>query len=261
MFEKIYGVDPSGRQVKYTESDLRIKVQNNELSDLNLIYRSNTKSAFAAFRLMSFLSNKSGKEERVTKFLVEIGTYDANKPKGSRQTSCIQTFLDEDDFAYFCTLLSSGRVFTKLRENPVAYLHHGGTSEAKRFRVYKGSKLPIILEAAQGPGIKGSNGQTIPDRWDSDNKPQVKKALIGLSEEEAVKIGTAGLRAISILDLWRAFGRDEENLRLISITKRREQSDSRYQEPRQQSGYNNNYGRSNGYNRNTGYQERYYARA
>ena len=223
MFEKIYRVDAYGRQEKIPIQDLQIMANQDAVSDLNLIYRSNTKTAFAAFRLNSFISNKSGRDERVTMFLVEIGTYDSRKPKGQRQTGYVQIYLDEDDFSYFCSLMMNGRIVDRFaRGEKVPYKHHSGTSDAKRLRAYRGQKMPIILEAAQGPGKKGDNGQTLPDDWEGRNKEKVKKTLIGLNEEEAHKIGAAGLRAISILDMWRAFGRDEENLALINVTKKRE---------------------------------------
>lgn len=229
MFEKIYRVDEHGVQKKIPIQDLQIMVNQGQLSDLNLIYRSNTKSAFAAFRLNSFISEKSGQKERVTKFLVEIGTYDTKKPKGQRQTGYVQIYLDEDDFSYFCSLMMNGRIGDRIaRGERIPYKHHSGTSDAKRLRIYRGQKMPIILEAAQGPGIKGGNGQTLPDDWDGKNKPSVKKALIGLNDEEAHKIGAAGLRAIAILDMWRAFGRDGENLALINVTKKKENSAGGY---------------------------------
>lgn len=226
MFEKIYRVDEHGVQKKIPIQDLQIMANQGTVSDLNLIYRSNTRSAFAAFRLKSFMSNRSGRNERVTKFLVEIGTYDANKQKGSRQTGYVSIYLDENDFSYFCNLMSSGRLMDRLaRGEKVPYEIHNGTEDAKRLRAYRGQKMPIILEASQGPGKKGNQGQTLPDDWQGRNKSNVKKALIGLNEEEAYKIGAAGLRAIAILDMWRAFGRDEENLALINVSKKKENSD------------------------------------
>ena len=223
MFEKIYRVDEHGVQRKVSIQDLQIMANQGTVSDLNLIYRSNTKTAFAAFRLSSFISNKNARSERVTKFLVEIGTYDARKPKGSRQTGYVSIYLDEDEFSYFCSLMMNGRIVDRMaRGEKVPYKLHNGTEDAKRLRVYRGQKMPIILEAAQGPGVKGNNGQTLPDNWEGSNKEKVKKALIGLNEEEAHKIGAAGLRAISILDMWRAFGRDEENLALINVTKKKD---------------------------------------
>lgn len=248
MFEKIYTLDEHGIQKKIPIQDLQIMANQGTVSDLNLIYRSNTKSAFAAFRLNSFISNRSGKSERVTKFLVEIGTYDASKPKGSRQTGYVSIYLDEDDFSYFCFLMEGGRVTERFaRGEQIPYKHHSGTDNAKRLRIYKGQKMPIILEAAQGPGVKGGNGQTLPDNWDGANKSKVTKALIGLNEEEAHKIGSAGKRALAILDMWRAFGKDEENLALINVSKKKENNAS-YGEAR------NSYSRG-GYDR--GYQRDY----
>ena len=227
MFEKIYAVDKNGIQCKVSAEDLQIMTNNDQISDLNLIYRSNTKNSFAAFRLSSWVDrekSKVGIHERVSKFLVEIGTYDSSKPKGQRQKEYIQIFMDEDEFSYFCGLLKNGRIMDVMERkeragDKVPYLLHNGKGDAKRLRIYRGSKLPIILEAAQGPGKEGGNGQTLPDDWNGKNKDRVRKATIGLSEQEAGKIGAAGERALAILDMWRAFGRDEENLKLINIRK------------------------------------------
>ena len=259
MFEKIYRVDEHGQQKKIPIQDLQIMANQGSVSDLNLIYRSNTKSAFAAFRLMSFISTRDHKKERVTKFLVEIGTYDASKPKGMRQKEYVQIYLDEHDFSYFCNMMNSGRMVDLMRQGvKVPYKHHSGTDDAKRLRVYPGTKMPIILEAAQGPGVKGNNGQTLPDNWDGANKPKVRKTLIALSEEEAFKIGSAGLRAVAILDMWRAFGRDEENLALINVTKKKTDYDKAAQGTQGGYGYTNSQG---GYQRNqNAYRNGYAAR-
>jgi len=238
MFEKIYRTDENGIQKKISMKDLQIMANQETVSDLNLIYKSNTKTAYAAFRLTSWISDQpKNRGERVTKFLVEIGTYDASKPKGSRQKENIKIFLDDDDFSYFCEMLKSGRILDRLeRGDKVPYEVHNGKGDAKRLRIFKGSKLPIILEAAQGPGKEGSNGQTLPDDWQGKNKDLVRKSLIGLSCEEAFKIGLAGARALQILDMWRAFGRDSENLALINIRKKNDAD--RYQDAQRRQGGN-----------------------
>ena len=234
MFEKIYTVDKSGAQHKLSAQDLRIMVNNDQVSDLNLIYRANTKKAFAAFRLTSWLDRdkaEKGIRERVVKFLVEVGAYDPSKPKGQRQKEYIQIFMDEDEFSYFCGLLKGGRIMDVMERKErsgdrVPYLLHNGKGDAKRLRIYRGSKMPVILEAAQGPGKLGENGQTLPDAWEGANKDKVRKTMIGLSEQEIGKIGAAGERALSILDMWRAFGREEEDLSLINIRKEGRKNDS-----------------------------------
>ena len=260
MFEKIYQVDANGRQVKMTANDLQIMADNDQVSDLNLIYRANSKKAFVAFRLSSWLDKEKleqGIRDRVVKFLVEVGTYDSSKPKGQRQKDYIQIFMDEDEFSYFCGLLKNGRIMDVMDRKAnmgekIAYLLHNGKGDAKRLRIYRGSKLPIILEAAQGPGKLGSNNQTLPDDWEGRNKDKVSKAMIGLSEQEAGKMGAAGERALAVLDMWRAFGRDEENLGLINIRKKgRQQSARDYDRgysprPQQRDNYNNGSGYYNG---------------
>lgn len=280
MFEKIYTFT-NGVQHKLSAQDLKIMVNNDQVSDLNLIYRANTKKAFVAFRLSSWVDrDKAGKgvHERVVKFLVEVGAYDPSKPKGQRQKEYIQIFMDEDEFSYFCGLLKGGRILDVMERkersgDKVPYLLHNGKGDAKRLRIYRGSKMPVILEAAQGPGKTGDNGQTLPDAWEGANKDKVRKAMIGLSEQEVGKIGAAGERALSILDMWRAFGRDEENLSLINIRKegRKNVNADRYEERgsyREQSrGYDGQgYGsyaadgsRARGGANNTGYYDNGYA--
>lgn len=260
MFEKIYGVDRNGTQRKISAEDLQILANDDKISDLNLIYKANTKSSFAAFRLSSWVDRekaKAGIHERVAKFLIEVGTYDSSKPKGQRQKEYIQIFMDEDEFSYFCGLLKGGRIMEVMERKErsgekVPYVLHNGKGEAKRLRIYRGSKQPIILEAAQGPGKEGSNGQTLPDDWIGRNKDKVRKALIGLSEQEAGKIGAAGERAIAILDMWRAFGRDEENLKLINIRKESRKNENGGSYARQES-YGGQERRQSGYENRNGY--------
>ena len=227
MFEGVYKREKAGDQIvqrRLTVKELQYLADNDLVSDLNLIYRSNTKTAFAAFRLCSWDSRDPMKPGRVTKFLVEIGTYDSSRPKGQRQKDYIQIFLDDHDFAYFCGLMKDGRIFDVMdrcerQGEKVPYKKNNGKGDAKRLRIYRGQKQPLILEAAQGPGKDGGNGQTLPDDWSGKNKQKVRKTMIALSEEEVCKIGAAGERALSMLDMWRAFGRDEEMLTLINVRK------------------------------------------
>lgn len=80
--------------------------------------------------------------------------------------------------------------------------------------VTSGTKYPILLKASEGPGRSGNNGQIIPSykEWNQGNSHVIQ---IPLSEESAVAMGIAGLRAIAVYDLWASSGQLEKRLERI----------------------------------------------
>ena len=89
-----------------------------------------------------------------------------------------------------------------------------GKVTSRVMHVLGGTKYPVLFKASEGPGREGQNHQYIPSykEWNDSNSTKIQ---IPLSAESATAMGIAGLRAVSIYDIWVAEGTAEQNLERI----------------------------------------------
>lgn len=221
----------------------------------NTVYKTFGNGKLLAVKLWSMVGED---KERVTKFKFEFREFDKTQAAGKRDKGGIDVYMDIDRFTYFCKLLESGRIWALLSNsgNKPAYETFGGTSMSKGIQISNGNK-GMLITGQQGPGSKTQTGAMIPD-YKSWNPQNSKKIILALSDEVAVQLGSAGLRAIQYLDWWTAFGKAEQNLDRINPHKEdSDRQNSNYQsaQPRQQSGYDqqNGYGRQQNYGQQQGY--------
>lgn len=215
----------------------------------NTVFKTYGNGKLMAVKLWSMVDDKG---ERVTKFKFEFREFNKAAQQGSKTTGDVDVYMDLDDFTYFCKLLESGRIYGFLSNsgNKAAYEHFGGTEESKSLQITNGNKGMLIV-AQRGPGRKTKTGATLPD-YNSWNDQNSKKIMLALSDESAVQLGSAGLRAINIFDMWTAFGRADQNLERLNP--KRESQDERYQnaQPRQQAPQQRGYVASGGYDQGYG---------
>lgn len=220
----------------------------------NTIYKTYGNNKLMAVKLWSMINDKG---QRVTKFKLEFREFDKNREQGKRNKGGIDVYMEINAFTYFCKLLESGRIWGLIANagNKAAYEHFGGTSTSKGLQIGAGNK-GMLITAQEGPGRKTQTGATIPD-YGSWNEQNSKKITLALNDEIAVQLGMAGLRAISILDMWTAFGRADQNLDRINPKKEENDQSGAYApaQPRQQIPQQNNVyaAQGNGYVAQGGY--------
>lgn len=172
----------------------------------------------------------------IGKVKFEFREFDKSRQSGEKTTGSVDIYMDIEKFTYFCEIFKSGRIYGFLRKKSAeqqeqglkqakpAFEDYGGKSDpqgnvlSRVMSVTSGDKYPIIIKAGEGPGKKGSNGQIIPD-YASWSQKGSKSISIALSNEMAVEIGIAGMRALSIYDIWVANGTQKENLQRINPKK------------------------------------------
>jgi len=248
-----------------------------DLLDLNVVFKRQTKKSLLAVRLYSFLVDKKedkknpnspvvrtpeghAVKERVVKFQFESGLFDQSRQQGSRMTSQMRFNMDIHEFAYFCEIMKSGRILSLIARNekiavetgkkyadPGFEIYKDVDGVGRRFKIYRGSSADICIETSQEPSQngRGGNQQAAPVR-----------IVHGLSLEEAGQMGAMGALALETLNMWYAFGKAEENLSLINTRPKREKENARsYQNEAQNAPYRgnerNDYGRGgyDGYDR------------
>ena len=189
----------------------------------NQIYKVYGRDKLMAVKLWS-MEGRTG-EPRIVKVKFEFREFDKNRQSGDKTTGGVDVYMDIEKFGYICEYLKSGRIyglFQTVGQGKAAIQHFSGTNDSKSIQIMKGDRLPVMILAQQGPGTKGSNGQTMPD-YKSWNDQNSKKIYMGISDEDAVKLGMCGLRAINILDGWTVQG--GEDVELARINPQREVSE------------------------------------
>ena len=178
----------------------------------NTVFKHYGNNKLMAIKLWSM----DGQEGRITKFKFEFRTFDKSRQQGDKTTGSVDVYMDIEKFSYLCELLRTGRMWGLLANagGKPAFKHYAGTSDSKSIEISSGDK-GMLVTASEGPGIKGNNGQTIPD-YKSWNQSNSRKISVVFTDEIAVEVGIAGMRAISYLDGWTIAGTAEANLARIN---------------------------------------------
>ena len=226
----------------------------------NQIYKAYGNNKLMSVKLWSIASTKPG-EERVVRVKFEFREFDKRRQSGEKTTGGVDVYMDIEKFGYICKQLESSRIYSLMgqAQGKAAIQHFSGTNDSKSIQISQGDKLPVMIVGQQGPGVKGNNGQTIPD-YKSWNDQNSKKIFMGLSDEEAVKLGMCGLRAIRMLDSWTSQGIDDVELARINPVREEKSQGARQSAGNQsyQGGYSQGYGQSD-YGQQGGYGQGGYA--
>lgn len=139
--------------------------------------------------------------------------YDKNKPSGQRTNVSIDAYLSISEFSYLCDILTDGSIARYAKKNEQlrsaknakyaepAYKNLSGSGKdgkivARALTIEKGSSADYIIKVVEGPGRKTDKGLI---SFIGSNNQYLS---IGLSKEDARKLGLAGKRAVSIYDRW-----------------------------------------------------------
>lgn len=147
---------------------------------------------------------------KIDKICFEFGKYDSPQSKKLKET--ISYYLSIEDAAYFAYLCQSGKMFSMCarakQENQYGsgFLDMAGVKTSKQIKMQMGdSQGKYFFKALEGPGEKTEKGLMKPKYNDQTAD---KKIAIAMTCAQIMTMGIAIQRAISILDMNIARGKD-----------------------------------------------------